>query len=160
MKPLALTIAAMAMALALGAPASAQYRPSYPGGPYPGSTPTVSPYLNILGRGNPAINYYGITRPQIEFRNALYGGGQSYGGPAEGEDLLDPSLRRGTGHPVVFNSLSHFYNSNPALGAAAGYARPAAGIGGAGAAGYVPGAGTGGRGRYSPPVGTFGVPHY
>lgn len=165
MKMLALSTAAMSLLLGSSATAVAQYRPGYPAGPYggyPGSTPTVSPYLNILGRGNPAINYYGITRPQIEFRNALFGSGAqgAYAGVSEGEDLLDPSLRRGTGHPAVFNNLSHFYGSNPAMGGVSGSGRITGGVGGAGTTGYTPGLGTGGRGRYAPPVGTFGVPRY
>jgi hypothetical protein len=34
--------------------------------------PTVSPYLNLARqRGNPAINYYGLVRPQFAFRSAV-----------------------------------------------------------------------------------------
>src|SRR5262249_11066063 len=37
--------------------------------------PPVSPYLNLARRDvNPAINYYGLVRPQLEFRNALQRG--------------------------------------------------------------------------------------
>src|SRR5262245_34958533 len=103
------TLAALA-SFVVGAPALAQYRPNYPcgaPGAYPGGSPAVSPYLNILGRGNnPAINYYGITRPQIELRNALYGGGGQFNaGPPEAEDMYDPQLRRGTGHTATFSNL-------------------------------------------------------
>lgn len=35
-----------------------------------GSRPTISPYLNLLRQGNPALNYYGLVRPEQEFRAA------------------------------------------------------------------------------------------
>lgn len=36
-------------------------------------TPAFSPYLNLLrGGSSPAINYYGIVRPEITFANSLY----------------------------------------------------------------------------------------
>lgn len=31
--------------------------------------PTVSPYLNLLRGGSPVLNYYGLVRPEQEFRN-------------------------------------------------------------------------------------------
>jgi hypothetical protein len=44
----------------------------YPG--MPGQRPPVSPYIN-LGRPQlaPAIDYYGIVRPQLDFRQSLAG---------------------------------------------------------------------------------------
>jgi hypothetical protein len=36
------------------------------------SPPQVSPYLNLLNRRtNPAINYFGIVRPQLQFNQAI-----------------------------------------------------------------------------------------
>jgi len=62
--------AALALAGALlTAPAQAQV-PYRPGGYLP---PAYSPYLNLLRQGNPAINYYGLVRPQIDFRNQIQG---------------------------------------------------------------------------------------
>src|SRR5262249_2583132 len=47
------------------------YRPT---GVNPGLYPTVSPYLNLFRGGTPpAINYYGLVRPQLTVANALYG---------------------------------------------------------------------------------------
>src|SRR5438105_2383706 len=47
----------------------------YPGGAYtPGNRPAYSPYLNLLRRDNPlgaAGNYYGLVRPEINFRNSI-----------------------------------------------------------------------------------------
>jgi hypothetical protein len=46
-------------------------------GPYvrpqtsPVARPALSPYLNLLRGGNPAINYYGLVRPQQEFGSAI-----------------------------------------------------------------------------------------
>ena len=123
MKTFALTASAV-FVLALGGAAHAQYRPGYPGG-YQGGMggyggrPSVSPYLNLLGRGNPAINYYGIVRPQMAYDNALLGGAGA-GPMTSGEELTDPELRRATGHSVAFNNLSHFYNNNPAMGGGMG----------------------------------------
>jgi hypothetical protein len=52
-------------------PAFGQY--PYPGGPF-GSyvRPPVSPYLNLLRAGSsPAVNYYGLVRPQLAFGSAI-----------------------------------------------------------------------------------------
>src|SRR6266542_4675512 len=35
------------------------------------SRPAVSPYLNINRGGDPAINYYGLVRPQVAFNKAF-----------------------------------------------------------------------------------------
>lgn len=46
-------------------------------GPYvrpqtgPVARPALSPYLNLLRGGSPAINYHGLVRPQQEFGNAI-----------------------------------------------------------------------------------------
>lgn len=34
------------------------------------SRPTVSPYLNLFRGGSPVLNYYGLVRPEQEFRKA------------------------------------------------------------------------------------------
>lgn len=39
-------------------------------GPSPPRRPALSPYLNLLRGGNSAVNYYGLVRPQNEFRAA------------------------------------------------------------------------------------------
>ena len=123
MKSLALTAAA---ALVLASGGLAQYRPGYPGGYQP--PPTVSPYLGLRAGGNPAINYYSIVRPQIEFRGALYGLQQQQSLDAAGNvDPTQPLAPGPTGHPAYFDNLSHFYFNNPASGQA--------GHGGVGAAG-------------------------
>jgi hypothetical protein len=38
----------------------------------PFTRPTVTPYINLLRRGNtPALNYYGLVRPEIQARQAI-----------------------------------------------------------------------------------------
>lgn len=57
---------ALAVVLLLGGVSTAQP----PAGPQ--LAPTFSPYLNLARRnGNPAINYYGIVRPQAQANNAI-----------------------------------------------------------------------------------------
>lgn len=34
------------------------------------SRPTISPYFNLLRRGSPVVNYYGLVRPEQDFRAA------------------------------------------------------------------------------------------
>ena len=44
------------------------------GGEVCGQTPPppgYSPYLNLARQGNPGVNYYGLVRPQVEFRNSV-----------------------------------------------------------------------------------------
>ena len=53
-----------------GAPAQFQ-QPRF-GGIAPVTQPAVSPYINLLRRDNPAyLNYYGLVRPEVEFRNSI-----------------------------------------------------------------------------------------
>src|SRR5262245_56185746 len=35
--------------------------------------PPYSPYLNLTRRGNQAVNYYGLVRPEVEARTAIRG---------------------------------------------------------------------------------------
>src|SRR5262245_22152302 len=75
--------------------------------------PAVSPYLNLFRQGSPpAVNYYGLVRPQVEFRNSITGlqqqvrtletGPSAVGGV--GAEL--PT----TGHAVGFQNLGSYYN--------------------------------------------------
>src|SRR5262245_50386888 len=75
--------AGVCVALVLGVAGEARAQPTVlptiPGSNYrpgvnPTGTPTYSPYLNLLRRGNPAYqNYYGLVRPEVEFRSAVRG---------------------------------------------------------------------------------------
>jgi hypothetical protein len=105
--------AAMLLSLAFAGSVSAQYPPAVAGG-YPGYRPRTSPYLNLMGSRNPAVNYYGLVRPQQDFQNAMLGGNVSPA-PVNAEEMTDPQLRRPTGHAVAFNNLLHYYYNNPAV---------------------------------------------
>lgn len=113
----------------VGAPAWAQgpYVPPNPNPNNPFARPVVSPYINLFRTNNPAIapgiNFLGITRPEFQ----LYGDvGQlqrqvtSLQTAATGPDV--PGGLPGTGHPVAFQNLSHYYpgGSGTAPGAGAG----------------------------------------
>src|SRR6266566_9988988 len=71
-----LSLATVAGLLALAAAPCAAQPPSYgpPGVGQPSLTsrPTVSPYLNLLRRGQPAaLNYYNLVRPQNQFYQSI-----------------------------------------------------------------------------------------
>ena len=101
-------------------------------GPYPrtkvGNSPTVSPYLNLTRGGNPAINYYGVVKPQQEASNNLHMLQNQFQnfmqqpqglltGPLEG-DQGPPQMT--TGHRPSFGNTSHFYSVNPGVRSAPG----------------------------------------
>ncbi len=75
--------------------------------------PTINPYLNLTGRGQMAVNYYGIVKPQLEMYQGLQQVHQEIqqlqpllSGPMSQGNQID-TLR--TGHPVVFQSTSHYF---------------------------------------------------
>jgi hypothetical protein len=71
-----------------------------------------SPYLNLVRPGSPGMNYYGLVRPEVEFRNNLQQLQrnttrlQSQLSQATGGDLA-------TGHPSAFMYYGGYY---PGLG--------------------------------------------
>jgi hypothetical protein len=90
--------------------------------PYQPVHPTVSPYLNLnRGGTNPAINYYGIVRPQMQTQQNLQQvqqqlTAQAAAGP--GPDTAMPlttgalgatPLVSTTGHPVSYFNYSHYF---------------------------------------------------
>jgi hypothetical protein len=99
----------------LAAPASAQI-----GGyqrPYQNPYPAFSPILNMGAGGNPATNYFGIVRPQMQTAAALQqlqanqqllmgnqAPGQTPALTADGQLVLPT-----TGHPVGFNDYSRYF---------------------------------------------------
>jgi hypothetical protein len=125
------TVPLLALAGLLGAAHSAPAQYPY-NNPY--NRPYVSPYINLLRAGSsPGVNYYGIVRPEVEFRSGI--------NQLQQQTQLNQQLITGltganpgpltTGHPVGFqNHLTYFQN----LGA-----------GGQGGTGFGVGLGTGGR---------------
>lgn len=93
--------------------------------PQTNSRPAVSPYLNLNRGGNPAINYYGIVRPQIQTNRAFqqieqgtFGSDPRFpvgtavdGAAVPGSQPYYPDQALGlrTGNPATFFYYSHYY---------------------------------------------------
>lgn len=100
MKNTATLLILLATAAAARAQVPGQYPGQYPGQPYPAQTmpgtpgvamppnyrPPISPYLNLLRGGDPAINYYYAVRPAL--MNGTSPMGSLSGGPAIGFNQL------------------------------------------------------------------------
>jgi hypothetical protein len=85
----------------------------------------VSPYMNLLRPGtNPAVNYYGIVRPEMAFQNAISGiQGQLW----QTQQALNQQANAGdtTGHPVAFLNHGSFFMTTGNSSRAGGPAAPA-----------------------------------
>src|SRR5436190_294198 len=96
-------LGALVCLVALGAhQARAQFPYSRPAtNPY--ARPPISPYLNLLRAGNPAVNYYGVVRPEQQFYNSFQqlsqqvAASQMQLGQLEGQEA-----QPFTGHPSSF----------------------------------------------------------
>lgn len=107
MKPLMLHLAC-AVGLALACSGSARAQPGAP-------RPTFSPYLNLTRPGGtPALNYYGLVRPELQFRQSI----QNLQGAVTANQQVIGNLQTGgtgvptTGHPTQFlNYGGYFLNS-------------------------------------------------
>jgi hypothetical protein len=107
----------------------AQNLPTQPTG-QPPYRPPVSPYINLLRRGgNPAINYYGLVRPQIEFSREIRRLDQDLATRGQqGRQFDEESGLPTTGHAASFMNYSHYFNlgeqrsslSSPTLSRSAG----------------------------------------
>jgi len=88
-----------------GAPALQRGIPGYNSAP-------VSPYINLLQRGtNPAINYYGLVRPTINFQNSMLGLQQEITQTNAQVNATDQALLAlpDTGHAASFMNTSHYF---------------------------------------------------
>jgi hypothetical protein len=108
----------------IGAPASrvAAQPPGFPRTAAP--TPPYSPYLNLLRPGSsPAINYYGLVRPQFQSQQSMLALQSQIG--ANSQAIGNLSATGGplpaTGKTVGFmNYGRYFQNFNPAGGGSSG----------------------------------------
>jgi hypothetical protein len=82
--------------------------------------PAFSPYLNLLRPGGtPALNYYGLVRPEQQFRQSIQ---TLQTGVAANQQALGAIQTGGvglpaTGHPTQFlNYGGYFLNNGPSLG--------------------------------------------
>ena len=114
----ALTV--LALCLASGA-ANAQQPGTYTP-PYTPASPVISPYLNLLNRGNPAaVNYYGIVQPQIQqgaqLQQLQFGLNRTAAEAAETETALTtPGALPYTGHTAGFMTYTRYFNTVNARG--------------------------------------------
>ena len=99
----------------------AQQPPARPIG-RPPAGPVVSPYLNLVRRsGSPAINYYGIVRPQQQFyREVQRLEADLSTQRSEVRALEEESGLPVTGHAAHFMNYSHFYSFREGAGGGAG----------------------------------------
>jgi hypothetical protein len=96
------------------------------------SQPAVSPYLNLLRSGSsPGVNYYGLVRPQEEFRNSFQRLQQDFNTQQTQPSLYGPLDTSGlppTGHAARFNTQGRYFMTNGALaGTTSGTTAPSAG---------------------------------
>lgn len=119
-------------------------------------SPAFSPYLNLLRGGvSPAVNYFGLVRPQIAFQQQAFMLQQQVNQNAQSLQTLQTFSTAGlqaqqpalpyTGHPVVFNSLGGYFNNLP-IGRGGG----GRGLSGGGTPAFVNPVGFGVPGGFSP----------
>ena len=89
-------------------------------GPVYTPPPAFSPYLNLLRNGTPAgVNYYGLVRPQIEFRNAMQNlqGQVNMNQQMIGQMQSQQNQQMGdTGHATMFMNLNGYFMNSGGVG--------------------------------------------
>jgi hypothetical protein len=101
-------------AFIVAGPGDSRAQPPTPVGPV--RPPAFSPYLNMLRSGTPAINYYGLVRPEIQFRQSINNLATDVAANQQAIGQFNTALgvTRGTGHPTQFMNLGgYFMNSGP-----------------------------------------------
>jgi hypothetical protein len=84
--------------------------------------PAVSPILNILRPGNSAgVNYYGLVRPQMEFRNNIQDLQQQATGNAAVIADLNSAFIPTTGHKTSFLNTGGYYSGGGSGGGTGGF---------------------------------------
>jgi hypothetical protein len=111
---------AVLLTVLLARPAAAQgqfvQQPGVIGQPpvNPFSRPPVSPYVNLFRGGNPAINYYGLVRPeqqQLQLQQQVLQQQQELRLAEAGGLGASNALPLQTGHGARFNSYNQYFNS-------------------------------------------------
>jgi hypothetical protein len=97
-----------------------QAQPPVPGGAY-SRPPIYSPYLNLARGGSPAINYYGLVRPEMQFRQSIQNLAGDIAANQQAIGNLNTSVSGSdlpfTGHPTQFMNLGgYFMNNGSSLG--------------------------------------------
>jgi hypothetical protein len=103
--------------LAASSSASAQFTYPLQGAQrYPGWQTPLSPYLNMLIPGDPAVNYFALVQPEFQRRQdrgVIYNSLQSLGAqlpqrPGIAEEEFNAPLRS-TGHPTAFGYTGSYF---------------------------------------------------
>src|SRR5262245_6943216 len=81
--------------------------------------PTVSPYINLVRPGtDPAVQYYGIVRPEVTFRNSIQQLQLQQGVlTTQQQDLTTAAGLAPTGHPTGFQTQAKYFMRKGILGA-------------------------------------------
>ena len=100
-----------------------QYGTQQPNAYQPRVAPPVSPYLNLLNRGNPGVNYYNFVRPQLQAQSPMAVPPTIASAYAPEDVFLDPQdplsrWPRPTGHPAGVLSYQTYYNTFGTMGPA------------------------------------------
>jgi hypothetical protein len=80
----------------------------------PGTGSNTSRYLNLLRGGNPAINYYGLIRPQTDLSNSLLRLQTQQQALTQAENQMINGLLPATGHSVRFFNYGSYFNQGTA----------------------------------------------
>src|SRR5437867_501100 len=95
--------------------AQAQVRPPTPQSSYPQTpNPVLSPYLNLLPR-SPAVNYYGVVRPQQQYNFALNSLEQQVALNRIAITAAENQALPSTGHPIYFLNYQRFFLNTGAV---------------------------------------------
>lgn len=113
-----MTIPALALVFLFTAgPLWAQGFSRYPTNP--ANRPAVSPYINLIRGGSTAgVNYYGLVRPEVDFRNAIQQNQQQIAANQQSisDIVVGPTA---TGHPARYMThWGYFLNSGSGPGTA------------------------------------------
>jgi hypothetical protein len=104
---------ALTLALAAGTVYAQPIAPQTPT-QQPYSPPVFSPYLNLLNRGNPAINYYGIVRPEVQDQQQLQRlqfGLARTNAEIQAATTTTPGLLPTTGQTAGFMTQAHYFGT-------------------------------------------------
>src|SRR5204862_765518 len=97
-------------ALIVAAFPAAGFAPAQSPPPMPYQRPTVSPYLNLARAGTPALNYYNLVRPQVEFQNSIQRLQQDVATSQQTVAGIDAALTLPTtGHATRFMDYSQYF---------------------------------------------------
>jgi uncharacterized protein YqkB len=82
----------------------------------PYGTPAVSPYINLLRPGiNPAVNYYGSVRPQLQYNTAINSLEQQVQASRVAMTAAESQAVPSTGHPIYFMNYQRYFLNTGAV---------------------------------------------